>query len=74
MNKTINVLVFPAGEVNSIEIHDALSTCVNVKVIGASSVDRHGPYVFENYISGLPIQMKILFQSLMKSLRKIILM
>ncbi len=55
MNKTINVLVFPAGEVNSIEIHDALSTCVNVKVIGASSVDRHGPYVFENYISGLPM-------------------
>lgn len=54
MSETINVLIFPAGEVNSLELHDALSGCVNVKVIGASSVDRHGPYVFDNYVSGLP--------------------
>ena len=53
MNK-IKVLIFPAGEVNSIELHDALSTCVNVEVWGASSIDRHGPYVFKNYVSGLP--------------------
>lgn len=53
--KTINVLIFPAGEVNSIELHDALSSCVNIKVFGASSVDRHGPFVFENYISNLPM-------------------
>jgi len=51
----INVLVFPAGEVNSIELHDALSTCVNIELFGASSVDRHGEYVFKNYISGLPM-------------------
>ncbi|MFJ4133621.1 ATP-grasp domain-containing protein [Pseudomonas cyclaminis] len=50
----INVLVFPAGEVNSVELHSALSACVNIKVFGASSVDRHGPYVFKNYIGGLP--------------------
>lgn len=54
MDKKIGVLVFPAGEINSIELHDALSTCVNVRLIGASSVDRHGEYVFEHYISGLP--------------------
>ena len=53
MNK-INVLIFPAGEINSVELHDALSYCVNIKVFGASSVDRHGEYIFENYISGLP--------------------
>ena len=51
----INVLVFPAGEVNSIELHDALSTCVNIELFGASSIDRHGEYVFKNYIPGVPM-------------------
>lgn len=51
----INVLVFPAGEINSIELHDALSTCVNIELFGASSIDRHGEYVFRNYISGVPM-------------------
>jgi hypothetical protein len=53
--KKIGVLVFPAGEVNSIELHDALATCVNIELYGASSVDRHGEYVFKNYISGVPM-------------------
>ena len=51
----INVLIFPAGEINSIELHDALSTCVNISVWGASSIERHGSYVFENYISNVPL-------------------
>lgn len=51
----INVLIFPAGEINSIELHDALSTCVNIELFGASSLDRHGEYVFKNYISGVPL-------------------
>lgn len=51
----INVLVFPAGEINAIELHTALSSCVNINLFGAASVDRHGPYVFKNYISGLPM-------------------
>lgn len=51
----INVLIFPAGEINSIELHDALSTCVNVELWGASSIDRHGEYVFKNYISNVPL-------------------
>ena len=51
----INVLVFPAGEINSIELHDALATCVNINLFGASSKDRHGGYVFENYTSNLPL-------------------
>lgn len=54
MTKKINVLVFPAGEINSIELHDALSTSVNIELFGASSIDRHGEYVFKNYVSGLP--------------------
>ena len=52
--KTINVLVFPAEGMNAIELHDALSYCVNVKVWGASSVCRTGRYIFENYIDGIP--------------------
>lgn len=50
----IRVLVFPAEGHNATEIHDALSSCVNVEVWGASSVARHGAYVFENYWLGLP--------------------
>ena len=55
MNKPVNVLIFPAGEINSIELHNALATCVNIKVFGASSIERHGSYVFENYIPNLPL-------------------
>lgn len=50
----INVLIFSAGEINSIEILDALSHNVNINVYGASSVDRHGPFVFNNYCGNLP--------------------
>ena len=50
----INVLIFPAGEINSVELHDALSHNVNIKVFGCSSEDRHGGYVFQNYRAGLP--------------------
>ena len=54
-NKKIGVLVFPAGEINSIELHDALATCVNIRLYGASSIERHGEYIFKNYIPGLPL-------------------
>ena len=54
MKKKTNVLIFPAGEINSVELHEALSHNVNIEVYGASSVDRHGPYVFEHYRTGLP--------------------
>ena len=50
----VNVLIFPAGEINSIELHDALSHNVNVEVFGCSSFDRHGGYVFKNYRADLP--------------------
>lgn len=49
-----NVLIFPAGEINSVELLNALSHQVNIRVFGASSVDRHGSYVFKNYRGGLP--------------------
>ena len=50
----IHVLIFPAGEVNAAELHDALCSCVNIEVYGASSEDRHGRFLFKNYKTGLP--------------------
>ncbi len=52
-NGKINVLVFPC-ESNSNELHDALSYCFNVNVFGASSVKRHGAYIYKNYNCNLP--------------------
>jgi len=54
MGSKIGVLVFPAGEINSVELHAALSTCVNIRLYGASSVDRHGRFIFADYISDMP--------------------
>ena len=54
VDNPINVLLFPAEGINTIELHDALSTCVNIRLFGASSVRRTGRYIFENYIPGLP--------------------
>ena len=49
----VNVLIFPC-EGNSNELHDALSYCFNITVFGASSVARHGKYIYKNYDSSLP--------------------
>lgn len=49
----INVLIFPC-ESNSNELHDSLSYCYNINVFGASSVQRHGKYIYRNYRSDIP--------------------
>ena len=49
----INVLIFPC-ESNSNELHDALSYCYNITVFGASSVSRHGKFIYKNYYPMLP--------------------
>ncbi len=54
MNSVHNVLIFPAGEMNSAELHEALSGQVNIKVFGASSVERHGRHLFDRYRSDVP--------------------
>ena len=55
MKTKIHVLIFSAGEINSVELHDALSHNVNIELYGASSIDRHGGYIFKNYKSNLPM-------------------
>lgn len=52
--KKINVLIFPCGAENAIEIHTALKDCVNINVFGASSSDDHGAFIYEKYINGIP--------------------
>lgn len=50
-----NVLVFPAGEMNAAEIHASLAHQVNVRVFGASSVERLGHHLFARYSNDLPL-------------------
>ncbi len=52
--RNFNVLVFPAGKENSIEIYNALKDSMNITLFGASSVKDHGAFAFTNYTSNLP--------------------
>jgi hypothetical protein len=54
MSKIINVLVFPCGSEPACEIYFALKRSLHVNLFGASSVDDHGRFIFENYIADVP--------------------
>ncbi|MCA5920333.1 ATP-grasp domain-containing protein [Pectobacterium brasiliense] len=53
-HKKINVLVFPCGSENANEIYQSLRYSVHVNIIGASSVEDHGRFRYQNYISDVP--------------------
>lgn len=48
------ILVFPCGSEIGLEIHRALRYSTHFELIGGSSVDDHGRFVYEDYICGLP--------------------
>jgi len=48
------VLVFPCGSEIGLEIHRSLKFNKHFELIGGSSVDDHGMFVYENYIGGIP--------------------
>jgi len=48
------ILVFPCGSEVGLEIHRSLRYSAHFEVIGGSSVEDHGRFVFEHYIGGLP--------------------
>jgi len=50
----INVLVFPCGAENGCEIFQSLRYSLHVKLFGATSIEDHGRFAFDNYIGGLP--------------------
>ena len=54
-NQRISVLVFPCASEIGLEIHRSLAFSRNIDLIGASSAcSNHGPYVYKNYVSGMP--------------------
>lgn len=48
------VLVFPCGSEVGLEIYRSLFGSTHFELLGASSVDDHGKFVYKNYIGGLP--------------------
>lgn len=52
--KKINVLIFPCGSENAIEIYKSLQKSIHTNIFGASSVDDIGSLIYENYIGNVP--------------------
>lgn len=49
-----SILVFPCGSEVGLEIHKSLSFSTHFELIGASSVDDHGKFVYQRYIGDIP--------------------
>ena len=54
MKTRTNVLIFPGGSENALEIHAALSRQVNVTLFGLSSRSDHGELCYQNYRADFP--------------------
>lgn len=48
------ILVFPCGSEIGLEIHRSLRYSTHFELVGASSVDDHGRFVYQEYFGGLP--------------------
>jgi hypothetical protein len=49
-----NILVFPCGSEIGLEIYRSLEHSQHFNLIGASSVDDHGRFVYNNYVGNIP--------------------
>lgn len=54
MDRRFKILVFPCGSEIGLEIHRSLKFSVHIELYGASSIEDHGSFVFDNYITELP--------------------
>ena len=54
-NKKKRILVFPCGSEIGLEIHRSMRFSTHFDLIGGSSVDDHGRFVYEQYIGRLPM-------------------
>ena len=54
MDKVKNILVFPCGSEIALDIYESVCKSRFFKLFGGSSIDDHGRFVFDNYISGFP--------------------
>ncbi len=64
-----NILIFPCGSEIGLEIHRSLKYSTHFNLIGGSSVNDHGKFVYENYIENIPFHNALNF---INSLKKII--
>lgn len=48
------ILVFPCGSEIALEIYRSLKYSIHFELIGASSADDHGRFVYKEYVGGLP--------------------
>lgn len=48
------ILVFPCGSEIGLEIHRSMRYSSHFELVGGSSTDDHGGYVYEDYVAGLP--------------------
>lgn len=69
INKRKNILVFPCGSEIGLEVYNSVKYSTYFKLIGASSIDDHGKYVYDEYIGGLPF---ITDSKVFEELKKII--
>lgn len=63
-----NILVFPCGSEVALEIYRSLKNDIHFHHIGASSVEDHGKFVYEDYIGDLPYVTDTHFLSVLKEI------
>ena len=64
------ILVFPCGTEVGLEINRSFKGNCHFELVGASSVDDHGKFVYKEYIGGLPF---LKDPSLLDKLREIVM-
>lgn len=62
------ILVFPCGSEIGLEIHRSIQHSTHFALIGASSVDDHGRFVYEDYIGGVPMHTDTDFAAALKEI------
>ena len=71
--KKINVLIFPSGAENALNIYDSLRYNLHFELFGATSKDDHSKYVFDEKhlsIGDYNINSNNFFENFNKMLRK----
>lgn len=63
-----HILVFPCGSEIGLEIHRSMQHSTHFALIGASSVDDHGRFVYEDYIGGVPMHTDTGFTTALKEI------
>lgn len=62
------ILVFPCGSEIGLEIHRSMQHSTHFALIGASSMDDHGRFVYESYIGGVPMHTDAGFAAALKEI------